>query len=425
MSAEVKTIPPAEKEVSADSTVIKAVPTAAAAANGQKTEVKLKPDQAARVDEIMKRIAEQVEFYLGDFNLNRDKFFRELVQNGEGWVPLDAILKCNRVKKFTSNPDDIVNSLKKFSELELDETNTKIKRKTAFLEDSEEARADRDPRTVYVKRFLKTATIDAMQDYFRKFGPIDGIVLNKFQEGDAKLKGKFKGSVHCIFKNKPDAEAFLAASVESTMFDSKEMQRAWKTVHAVEREQRLENKKVEIEESKIPGSVLHLSCQRQINYVPLREYFEKLSPVRFLDHQRGQREARVRFQAGVAKEVLENILSHNNNKIVIDGIVYKGRVLEGKEEKAYFDTYWDTFLESKNNRILRNMRGDLKQQFKFNGPKPVDKNGKKPDTAKPAAAAEEDVKADSPTKKRPVEEDTEPEATSKKTKAEEEDVKSA
>ena len=44
------------------------------------------------------------------------------------------------------------------------------------------------------------------------------------------------------------------------------------------------------EDSKIPGSVLHLSCQRQINYLPIREYFEKLSPVAYLDCQTGQRE---------------------------------------------------------------------------------------------------------------------------------------
>jgi hypothetical protein len=47
---------------------------------------------------------------------------------------------------------------------------------------------------------MKTATIDAMQEYFRKFGPIDGIILNKFQEGDVKLRGKFKVARHDYFE---------------------------------------------------------------------------------------------------------------------------------------------------------------------------------------------------------------------------------
>lgn len=61
-------------------------------------------------------------------------------------------------------------------------------------------------------------------------------------------------------------------------------------------------------------------------------------------------QARVRFKEGVAKDVLENLLAHNNNKLVIDGAQYKARVLEGKEEATYFATYWDTFVDTKNNR---------------------------------------------------------------------------
>ncbi|GAV02621.1 hypothetical protein RvY_13162 [Ramazzottius varieornatus] len=348
-------------------------PEVANTKNSSSTEVqKIKPDAAARMDEIMKRIADQVEYYLSDFNLSQDKFFRDLVLTDEGYVPVDTIMKCNRVKKITSNPVDVIDSLKKFSELEVDETGKRVKRKYPYLEDTEDLRAERDPRTVYVKRFTKTATMDAMQEYFRKFGPIDGLILQKFSEGDAKVKGKWKGSVLCIFKNKADAEKYMAASEEETKFGTQEMMREWKADHAASREKRMVDKKKDIEESKIPGSVLHLSTQRNIQYLPIKEYFEKLSPVRYIDHQKGQREVRVRFQTAVAKEILNTILSQNKNKIMIDGIHYKGRVLEGKEEEAYFSTYWDTFLEAKNNRILRTMRADAKQQFKFN---PSQKNG--------------------------------------------------
>lgn len=339
-----------------------------------------------RADENAKKIAAQIENYLGDFNLTVDKFFRDLAQKDEGWVPIETIMKCNRVKKYTSNPVDIIPSLQKFSTMfDLDDAGQRIKRIKAFSGDSDEARADRDARTVHVKRIFKTATMDAMQDYFSKFGRVEGIILNKFQEGDPKLRGKFKGSVSCIFSNKAEAEKYLAGSEEETKFDGREMMRAWKKDHTEEREQRLIEKKEQIEKSKIPGSVLHISTQRAIDYIKVKDFFSQRQPVEYVDSQRGQREARVRFKEGVAKEVLENILAHNNNKVIIEGTQYKARVLEGKEEATYFATYWDTFLEARNNRILRNMRNDPKGQFKYQPAKSADK----PDT--PAKKKVEDA----------------------------------
>ena len=51
---------------------------------------------------------------------------------------------------------DVIGSLKKFSDLEVDETANRIKRKYPYLEDTEELRADRDPRTVYVVSLWKS-----------------------------------------------------------------------------------------------------------------------------------------------------------------------------------------------------------------------------------------------------------------------------
>ncbi|XP_055347197.1 lupus La protein homolog A-like [Paramacrobiotus metropolitanus] len=340
-----------------------------------------------RADDIAKKIVAQIEYYLGDFNLTIDAFFRDLVQKDEGWVPVETIMKCNRVKKYTTNPKDIIPSLEKFSTMfVIDDANQRIKLTQPFTGDSDDKRADRENRTVHAKRFLKTASMDAMQDYFSKFGPIEGIVLHKFQDGDAKLRGKFKGSVSVIFRNKADAEKYLAASEVETKFDGREMMRAWNKDHVEQRQKQEVEKKEQIEKSKIPGSVLHVSTQKAIDYMKIKEFFEARHPVEYVDHQRGQREARIRFKNGVAKEVLDNILSHNNNKLVIDGTQYKARVLEGKEEQAYFDTYWDTFLEARNNRIFRNMKPDQpNSQFKY-----------QPSKEKAAKAEEDKTKSEKP-----------------------------
>lgn len=49
-------------------------------------------------------IQKQVEYYLGDLNLAKDDFFRELIEaNSDGYIDISVILKCNKVKKLGVN----------------------------------------------------------------------------------------------------------------------------------------------------------------------------------------------------------------------------------------------------------------------------------------------------------------------------------
>jgi len=44
-------------------------------------------------------LQKQIEFYLSDANLARDKFFREQIQTDKlGWVPVAHFLNCNKIK---------------------------------------------------------------------------------------------------------------------------------------------------------------------------------------------------------------------------------------------------------------------------------------------------------------------------------------
>lgn len=46
-------------------------------------------------------IKKQVEYYLGDTNLEKDDFFRNLIsKNANGYIDFSAILKCNKIKKL-------------------------------------------------------------------------------------------------------------------------------------------------------------------------------------------------------------------------------------------------------------------------------------------------------------------------------------
>ncbi|VVC93198.1 unnamed protein product [Leptidea sinapis] len=58
-------------------------------------------------------IIRQVEYYFGDVNLPRDKFLKEQINLDDGWVPLDIMIKFNRLAKLTLDTDVIANALSK------------------------------------------------------------------------------------------------------------------------------------------------------------------------------------------------------------------------------------------------------------------------------------------------------------------------
>jgi len=75
-------------------------------------------------------IQKQVEYYLGDANLSKDDFFRDLIsQNSEGWMPISALLKCNKIKKMGITKDDqISKGIEKSTKVETNKDGSSIRR---------------------------------------------------------------------------------------------------------------------------------------------------------------------------------------------------------------------------------------------------------------------------------------------------------
>lgn len=77
-------------------------------------------------------IKKQVEYYLSDANLARDKFFNDKLREAgaEGWLDIQNILNCNKVKqmKLKNGAADIVEAVKGSSLVEVDETGKKVRR---------------------------------------------------------------------------------------------------------------------------------------------------------------------------------------------------------------------------------------------------------------------------------------------------------
>jgi len=73
-------------------------------------------------------VRKQAEYYLSDMNLKYDKFFHEQISaDPEGWLSLDLIVSCNKMKAMKVTPEDVVSSLKG-SSIEVREDGSAIRR---------------------------------------------------------------------------------------------------------------------------------------------------------------------------------------------------------------------------------------------------------------------------------------------------------
>ncbi|CAK9075184.1 unnamed protein product [Durusdinium trenchii] len=70
----------------------------------------------------------QVEYYLSDENLKYDKFFHEkITADKDGWLELQLILSCNKMKNMRATKEDVIAALKE-SKIELNEGQTALRR---------------------------------------------------------------------------------------------------------------------------------------------------------------------------------------------------------------------------------------------------------------------------------------------------------
>ena len=81
-------------------------------------------------EETQKEIRKQIEYYLSDMNLETDEFFYKVISNEkEGYLDLEYIMQCNKVKKAGWNKNMIIDSIKDSELIELNDQKTKIRRK--------------------------------------------------------------------------------------------------------------------------------------------------------------------------------------------------------------------------------------------------------------------------------------------------------
>ena len=75
-------------------------------------------------------IKEQIEYYLSDKNLEHDSFFHQKIsENSNGYLDLELLLKCNKIKNAGWTLDEIKEGIKLSNNIELDKDEKKVRRK--------------------------------------------------------------------------------------------------------------------------------------------------------------------------------------------------------------------------------------------------------------------------------------------------------
>ncbi|XP_022920209.2 la-related protein 7 [Onthophagus taurus] len=151
-----------------------------------------------RKKQLYNSILQQMEFYFGDSNLPKDKFLLPLVEKDD-FVDLSIFMKFNKIRKLTSNIEDIVKALKRSELLEISEDKTKVKRKTPL-----NIRENVDECTIYVERIKADATHDWISSLFCEFGNIVYISIPKYKHSKVN-----KGFAFVEFEKEADVKNVL------------------------------------------------------------------------------------------------------------------------------------------------------------------------------------------------------------------------
>lgn len=184
------------------------------------TEPTAESSEAPKMDdgklmEQMTKAAKQIEFYFADSNLPYDKFMWTLyTKDPDHWVPVHTVASFKRMREFSANGEEwIANALRLSDFLEVDETGTKVRRRTEVQEPK-----DSFERSVYAKGFPdEDNTLQKrIEEFFNQYGTTTAV---RMRRGDDK---SFKNSVFAEFVDYASVDAFLKADPKPT-FEGKEL----------------------------------------------------------------------------------------------------------------------------------------------------------------------------------------------------------
>ncbi|KAK7506349.1 hypothetical protein BaRGS_00002461, partial [Batillaria attramentaria] len=276
------------------------------------------------------KIIRQIEYYFGDINLPKDRFLQEKIRENDGWVSLDVMLNFNRLKDLSQDKEAISSALRQASSglIEVSEDSTKIRRCPArpLPDNTKERKDDLLSRTYYVKPFPLDITLDALTEFFEKFGKVESVQMRRA----GKPEREFKGSVFVVFADKVEGNKFLA--MENVKYQSTDLTRMTK-----KGDQDKEETEKKLEDQITKGSILFIKgLSEDTSREDIKSFFGDFGNVAWVEFNKGDEKALLRIHDGQAKAVMDKSKEAGDGKIILNNTELEARVLEGEEELDYW-----------------------------------------------------------------------------------------
>ncbi|XP_019945492.1 lupus La protein [Paralichthys olivaceus] len=322
------------------------------------------------------KVARQVEYYFGDHNLPRDKFLKEQLQQDDGWVPLETMLKFNRLSSLTSDSSVIVAALQKSKTglLEISEDKTKIRRCTdkPVPELNDDFKDAVKHKSVYMKGFPLETSLDEIQDWLNGKGTIENIQMRK------NMQKQFKGSVFICLDTEESSKQFLERSDIKSFKGNEMLVLSREDYHAKKAEERkhfkhetkakakqdkeqlqkhAEDKEMGLLLDEQTGCLLKFAGELEdVSREDFHQLFSGHGKIKWVDFTRGAKEGTLLFD-GNAKNAFDKAKEANDGELKIKNNSITWQVLEGDEEKEELKKIIESQQESYSRVRGRGFRG--------------------------------------------------------------------
>ncbi|KAM3916565.1 lupus La protein [Leptodactylus fuscus] len=319
-----------------------------------------------QVQDLDTKICQQIEYYFGDHNLPRDKFLKEQIGLDDGWVPLQTMIKFNRLNKLTTDFTKILEALKKSKTglLEIDEEKSKIRRSPdkPLPEVTEEYKNTIKSKSVYIKGFQPDTTLDDIKEWLEGKGPIENIQMRR------TLQKAFKGSIFIVFETEEAAKKFLenrdlkfkdsdmiVLSKEEYFAKKNEERKTKQSEAKAKSKQEKADAQKQAEEAEMKSLDEQTGCllkfSGELDNMTSREdihaLFQTHGEIKWIDFSRGAKEGIILFKSN-AKEALEKAKAANNDNLQLKDKDVNWELLEGDVEKTALKKIIDDQQESYN-----------------------------------------------------------------------------
>ncbi|RHZ61871.1 hypothetical protein Glove_345g40 [Diversispora epigaea] len=309
------------------------------------------------VKEEKRKILEQVEYYFGDRNFPKDKFLKELCgkdPSGCGWVPISIIRQFRKMQVYK---DDtlIVEALKESPELlEVDETNTKVRRKTPIhMSIPDHIISSPMWSSIYARGFDPNAGHNLQNEVTNFFNKLGKVVRIRERLDE---QNNFKGSFFIQFSSHEEAKKisemdleFKGTQIKMMMkFDYCEMKCVEKGLDPnTMRKQEPRNHKNAKLKNKDPKYVKDCLIKYEgvgpnVTWEDVRKKFDAdYGKVAYVQLSSATKSGTIQFEKAIAEEVVASI----KDDLEFDGVKPKISVMKGQEEKDYYQKRLDYFRD--------------------------------------------------------------------------------